>query len=1137
VALFADRFLPLDSGSRHLDLATGRLVFVRRAAAGDRPERAEWLERSSRLAGVWHPHLATLVDYGFAGPAERFEVFHSCRSAPPLRRDVMRAIRSVLWFLGAAGLSSGAPSRDRIRDCAGRMVLLPDEWTGHDLNLLAPELVASWSRGWESLVGSRQEEDPRPFVPGIVLQRRQVISGVLDLLKQSASGRAAQVVVTGPIGSGLSTLSLQLAREARTIGFIPVASRAVAALPGRTRFEDVLRERFLFVLGDGRHDPDGRDKAAEELLLRGAASGGPSAFLLTIARVSSAAGAVAIDPISERMLTGMLQVYPPGRMARGRIAQAARAAAGRPGRLLKTLGLAQADEGDSAPVAQFSRAAESHPDYGRPSVVSFGLPAGRWEARAARGLSLAAAGRHGPAERLLREAAAGLRRHGGDVRAAHCTVALARLLLDRGRPREARQVLEATVAGDPENRLEMTTTIGICLIEEARLREAETVLRAACSIGDAAQEACRLGLARCLFWQARFDEAAEWIAPSVEAQRAAALRRRSAIELARHETATAGKLASAAIERSIAEADTRERARAHAAAIRALAGSGERDALLRHARDGLAAARAARAPLAALDVRLALGVATAADPGLDGARVWRSLDRLRRDRLPPLWLARFDALRAEALDDVRKRTAARVALAAFVRASGADALRPPADAAPRDVARVVTALLEVCQQAEDDDLALGRACVALRTRMRAAAVAIFGPLPLESRIASAGSFERGVEVVGRALTSGLPIGPAAGPVGIEAAVPIRYLGSVVGTLACRWGLDSSVEARALGSLLEPSAAALGSAVRAWLDRRVAPPPAAGEEAAIVTASPSMAELSRSVHRAAQAPFPVLIEGESGVGKELVARAVHRSSTRRGRRFVAVNCAALPDDLIEAELFGHARGAFTGAASERAGLFEEADGGTLFLDEVSELAPRAQAKLLRAIQDGEIRRVGENTPRRLDVRLVAASNRPLEAETASGRFRSDLLFRLAVIRLTVPPLRDRPADIHALAQQFWQSAAARTNCRAILDAETLAALARYEWPGNVRELQNVMSALAVHAPRRGRVGLSALPATIAAAVSARPPATLEEARQSFERQFVSSALARAGGHHARAAEALGVSRQGLAKLIKRLGLDQ
>jgi two-component system, NtrC family, response regulator HydG len=274
-----------------------------------------------------------------------------------------------------------------------------------------------------------------------------------------------------------------------------------------------------------------------------------------------------------------------------------------------------------------------------------------------------------------------------------------------------------------------------------------------------------------------------------------------------------------------------------------------------------------------------------------------------------------------------------------------------------------------------------------------------------------------------------------------------------------------------------------------------------------------------------------------VGKELVARAVHRSSTRRGRRFVAVNCAALPDDLIEAELFGHARGAFTGAASERAGLFEEADGGTLFLDEVSELAPRAQAKLLRAIQDGEIRRVGENTPRRLDVRLVAASNRPLEAETASGRFRSDLLFRLAVIRLTVPPLRDRPADIHALAQQFWQSAAARTNCRAILDAETLAALARYEWPGNVRELQNVMSALAVHAPRRGRVGLSALPATIAAAVSARPPATLEEARQSFERQFVSSALARAGGHHARAAEALGVSRQGLAKLIKRLGLDQ
>jgi transcriptional regulator with GAF, ATPase, and Fis domain len=373
--------------------------------------------------------------------------------------------------------------------------------------------------------------------------------------------------------------------------------------------------------------------------------------------------------------------------------------------------------------------------------------------------------------------------------------------------------------------------------------------------------------------------------------------------------------------------------------------------------------------------------------------------------------------------------------------------------------------------------------------------------------------------------------------GIEAAAPFRFAGSVVGALACRWTLDAAVEARALGSLLEPAAAALAPALRAWLDRRALPPPPDRDEASLVAASPPMVELTRVVHRAAQAPFPVLIEGESGVGKELVARAVHQNSPRRARRFVVINCAALPDDLIEAELFGHTRGAFTGAAAERAGLFEEADGGTLFLDEVSELAPRAQAKLLRAIQDGEIRRVGENTPRRLDVRLVAASNRPLDAEVASGRFRTDLLFRLAVIRLAVPPLRERPADIHALAQRFWLSAAARTNCRATLDVDALAALARYDWPGNVRELQNVMSALAVQAPRRGRVGVTSLPPAIAAAASTRPPVTLDEARHTFERHFVSTALARSGGHHSRAAQTLGVSRQGLAKLIKRLGLEK
>ena len=177
---------------------------------------------------------------------------------------------------------------------------------------------------------------------------------------------------------------------------------------------------------------------------------------------------------------------------------------------------------------------------------------------------------------------------------------------------------------------------------------------------------------------------------------------------------------------------------------------------------------------------------------------------------------------------------------------------------------------------------------------------------------------------------------------------------------------------------------------------------------------------------------MLIDGESGSGKELVARAIHRGGPRRNRAFCTLNCAALPDDLVEAELFGHARGAFTGAVGERAGVFEEAHGGTLFLDEIGELAPRAQAKVLRVIQEGELRRVGENLSRRVDVRIVAATNRDLRREVDEGRFRLDLLYRLDVVHITVPPLRDRREDIAVLAEHFWREAAARVGSRATLE---------------------------------------------------------------------------------------------------------
>jgi two-component system response regulator HydG len=293
-----------------------------------------------------------------------------------------------------------------------------------------------------------------------------------------------------------------------------------------------------------------------------------------------------------------------------------------------------------------------------------------------------------------------------------------------------------------------------------------------------------------------------------------------------------------------------------------------------------------------------------------------------------------------------------------------------------------------------------------------------------------------------------------------------------------------------------------------------------------------------VARVATTNFGVLIEGESGTGKELVARALHRLSPRRDRRMCAVNCAALGDDLFEAELFGHTRGAFTGAVGARPGLFEEADSGTLVLDEVGELSPRAQAKLLRALQDGEIRRVGENSSRRVDVRIVAATNRSLAEMAAAHAFREDLVFRLAVATIRMPPLRSRIEDVPLLAQTFWTQLTARAHTRAALGTDAIAALCRHRWPGNVRELQNAIAGLVLVAPARGRVtGRHVAQVLAQGAKQTDDPLPLETGRARWEQRAVAAALARHGGRRSAAARELGLTRQGLSKAIKRLGLSR
>jgi transcriptional regulator with GAF, ATPase, and Fis domain len=346
-------------------------------------------------------------------------------------------------------------------------------------------------------------------------------------------------------------------------------------------------------------------------------------------------------------------------------------------------------------------------------------------------------------------------------------------------------------------------------------------------------------------------------------------------------------------------------------------------------------------------------------------------------------------------------------------------------------------------------------------------------------------------------------------------------------------VDTALDAGRIDRVLATAAAACAPSLRVALERRAASPPSA-DDLGMVGMSPAIEIVRQAIRKAASAPFQVLIEGESGSGKELVARAVHRIGPRRQRRLCAINCAALPDDLLEAELFGHSRGAFTGAVVERAGVFEEADGGTLFLDEVSELSPRAQAKLLRVLQESEVRRIGEGMPRRIDVRIIAATNKSLAREAEGGRFRVDLRYRLEVVRIAVPPLRERREDIPLLAARLWADCSARAGSRALLDRTAIDLLTRYDWPGNVRELQNVMAAVAVHAPRRGRVVADDLPPSVRDRAWV-PACTLDEARRAFEVSFVREALRRAGGRRTVVARELGLTRQGLSKLLVRLGL--
>jgi transcriptional regulator with AAA-type ATPase domain/tetratricopeptide (TPR) repeat protein len=1083
--LVADRFL-CDRG-RWFDLATGRLVALRINSAGPKREQFDWSDRCAVLSRLRHPLLNPLVDFGYAAAHATFEAY---AVQPPLRTSPVagsHAATHMVRFLRAHGIS------------------------------LNRELAAA-------LVRPVQPARRKGRTLGVLLQPRKILDTLAEALEGGGTG-PVRLEVTGPVRSGMTTLRQLFARVARLAGYLPVSVEALRRWPELQR---LTSGRHVCIISGEPIQGDVETYAAW-LARLGVESTRRHLHVSLLRTPEPSPGALYLDPLGVTAMTCMIYIDPEFGPSAKEVIAAARVADGWPGRLLAGLHAEAFDtDGGStslmvhetaAPYAVSDESVARGARVSTPRRIESALI--RAERRA---VTLANRGRHAQAVRLLDRAVRLFEGRGQRDELVRSSITLAWVLRSRGagEPAKARIDHARRLVTDSAAHVVLSTITGILYTDDGRFIEAEAALRGATTAGMAIDrdDLCRrssLGLARALFWQGKTGEALAALEalsdPRLPDVSSEALSLVARIHRSLRDVAPAVAAASQALQRSHLVHIPRITASAHRAMALALSLAGDPPAALEHIRSGMRAAVSGHLPLTALRLRadwLGILMEHGDDTDITG-RLRRRLDRAsRRQRLPHVLRQQIEV-----------------------------ACRPPMSspsgrcrAAGHDARNALAELVDVGQCAPDDREALVRILDATAGRLHASSSLILANG--ERIVATNGRPWRERPICARrALETGLDVGvdPVVQPP--EAAAAIKYAGTTIAAVACRWPPATITDRAAATFYLDIASIALSPHVHALLDVPEAPPRAAWAD--LLGESPAAGTLREAVQRAARAPFSVLIEGESGSGKELVARAIHRHGQRRDRRFCAVNCAAITDELIEAELFGHARGAFTGASSERAGLFEEADGGSLFLDEVGELSARAQAKLLRVLQDGEVRRVGENFPRRVDVRVIAATNRRLEQEVTAGRFRADLRFRLDVVRISVPPLRDRITDIPILAAHFWTDAAARVGSRATLGPEMLTALSRYDWPGNVRELQNAMASLAVQAPRRGKIGAAMLPQRLAAS---EPLSTgsFEAAREDFERRFVRAALVQTGGHRARTAEVLGVSRQGLAKMMKRLGIE-
>jgi len=1140
--LVADRFVVLDrEGGDAFDLATGERVSMVVNSAGGASDQRRWVERCSAFRALHHPSIARLVDFGLLGEASRFEAWACGAAWGGAAAIASSACSDVSVFLAAVGLTPGALAPGSVRASAdGVALLLPEAGTGYPHT--PQENAATMPLTARAL----------NFIdrPGLA---------ALEEMFDAVGSRPHVASLWGPRGSGRRTAVGEIARAARLRGFVPIAAPLV-----ESRCAELWRGRSLLVIG-GAED----DRSWSAFLDTAVGDVRPHALLIVGEEECRRVDGIRLGRIpADAMVAAMrpCALTPALEAAATRFAERA---AGLPGRFASLLWRQRLDGREAGRSAvRGRRVAEQVPVYGGEEAAhellvatppaetcSWPMPGELATLRRRRDAAVMdlTHGRHAPGLRQLRQAIGGLARRGDWAGACDGALALAGPLLRRGRTRAALAAIDegrdySRRAGSGSSLVDFAILSGEAWIDLARLDEAESVLgsalAAARSAGDGERSAsASLALARCLFWRGLYADAAAVLGAAADHLRSAhtirhrLLAARAATGLG--DVTRAMTLVLEAREIASRAADSRGRAAVSSTSAFVHLVVGDLDAVERDAVEALAAAQAERDPLRALRVRL-LQLESDRRRGRRAVAA-ASLQRLRRvmAAAPPVVRARWELSSSLASrDDDPGEIVARHISATGLGALGlyGSASSPPSrshEGADPFVDELV-AILRVCQAAEDEAEVLRQVCVRVRQHLRAASVGFVSVRDRRVELVRADGARFDTSLAERAAAASITIAPHRNEDRVEAAAPVHYGGATIGVLCARWTLGSTDDTSRAAPVLTMSAAAAAPMLAAAIARRDDTSTARDSDLLGVTSA--MTELRKAVDRAAAAPYAVLIDGESGSGKELVARAIHRGGPRRNRGFCTLNCAALPDDLVEAELFGHARGAFTGAIGERVGVFEEAHGGTLFLDEIGELAPRAQAKVLRVIQEGELRRVGENLSRRVDVRIVAATNRDLRREVDEGRFRLDLLYRLDVIHITVPPLRDRREDIAVLAEHFWREAAARVGSRATLSAATVAALARYDWPGNVRELQNVLAALAVRSPRRGLIPPSALPAPFAAP-SAADPSKLDDARRTFEERFVRAALVRTGGHRGRAAAELGVTRQGLTKLMTRLGIAQ